>query len=92
MYVCMLVGKSSDDGTVTIHFSCNSDGMIAYLGNVLLYRLSGNLLDSKLQPRIYNEMYTYLEQNIGTEFGTLTYREKITNNDVVCAIKRLMGQ
>lgn len=91
-YVCMLVGKSSDDGTVTIHFSCNSDEMIAYLGNVLLYRLSGNLLDSKLQPRIYNEMYTYLEQNIGTEFGTLTYREKITNNDVVCAIKRLMGQ
>lgn len=91
-YVCMLVGKSSDDGTVTIHFSCNSDDMIAYLGNVLLYRLSGNLLDSKLQPRIYNEMYTYLEQNIGTEFGTLTYREKITNNDVVCAIKRLMGQ
>lgn len=91
-YVCFLIIVSDDNGSILTHFSCDANNMVVYLGNVLLYKLSGNLLDSKLNTDWYEEIYLYLTKNVGTEFGSLVYKEKITNGDIVCAVKRLMGQ
>ncbi|WP_304273426.1 glycosyl hydrolase family 28-related protein [Phascolarctobacterium succinatutens] len=89
-HICYLVAKTSDSSTLTMFIHLQNPNSVVYVGNLLVWKISGSLLDSKLNTDDYAAFYDYLSNHIGEEFGTLNFPETVAVRDIMASIKRLM--
>lgn len=91
VHVRMNVFKAPQDGYVKYRVTNSAKAMKIYIGNFMLTKVTGNILESQLTDDFWIDMYENLTTHFNTAFSSMSVDYSVGCSDIMEMLKLLMN-